>query len=237
MNVADVDAVELEVLLTECVNSVHICNNTVYSQFSGSPSGAVLTTIINTLVNLFYILLAWQHLMRETLITSGRSYWTEFTNSVTLVAYGDDLIMSVKDEFAELFNSRTISSWFATKGIVSTDSSKTSVVRPYTSLVEAEFLKRSFAFHPTRKVWMAVLAWTSVLGATQWIWECTNYHLATRVNCEMALMMSHGYGPHKFQRLKDTINSALIKKSIDPIVLTWQEVDALIYEFGYVQVF
>lgn len=66
-NVEGCDERELRVLLHECLNSVHLCHNTLYQQKAGSPSGAPITVIINTLVNQLYMLIAWEALVSATL--------------------------------------------------------------------------------------------------------------------------------------------------------------------------
>lgn len=55
-NVEGCDEAELRVLLHECLNSVHLCHNNLYQQKAGTPSGAPITVIINTLVNQIYVL-------------------------------------------------------------------------------------------------------------------------------------------------------------------------------------
>ena len=54
-HVEGVNEIEAYTLLHECLNSVHLVSNTLYQQKCGSPSGAPITVVINTLVNILYI--------------------------------------------------------------------------------------------------------------------------------------------------------------------------------------
>nr|QKN89035.1 MAG: polyprotein [Iflaviridae sp.] len=233
--VAGVDRNEMDMLMAELVNSYHIVSSTVYSQNSGSPSGNALTTVINSLVNMFYILTAWEALVGGTVLSKGKLVWEEFKRCVCLVVYGDDLIMTVKD-YEDIFNTKTITEWFQNYDITATDASKTKDVVKYTSLNDAEFLKRKFVWHPHRQVYMSQLREETIKATTQWVWSSANRDEATRVNCEVALMNAHGHGPEKYEEIRARINAALARRKIDPLTITWRELDEMIYDKGVVMI-
>lgn len=219
-HVAGVDKTEVEALLAECVNSVHICNNLVYRQKCGSPSGAPITTIINSLVNQLLILLAWEGLTQGRVKERGKYLWEEFRSHIALFVYGDDLVMAVTDDYIDIFNGQTITSWFAGYGIVATDASKSSTVKSHVPITEAEFLKRRFQRHPTREhMWLAPLSWTSIQDCSQWIWQCADKKEATVENCRAALISAHGHGPQAFEQLKTELNRALVLKKCQPLLV------------------
>nr|AWK77851.1 polyprotein [Darwin bee virus 4] len=235
-NVGEVNESELRTLLHECLNSVHLCHNTLYQQKCGSPSGAPITVVINTLVNLLYIMIAWESLTAEKRKEDGMTFaWEEFRKSVAIFCYGDDLIMSVVDKYKEIFNTITITKFFAEYGIVATDASKSEHQVANTPITQATFLKHSFRKHERHShLWQSSLDWTSINDTTQWIWECADVKLATRENCEAALLQAHGHGKRKFENFKAQINGALIKKNIQPLTLGWEEVDNKFYpELNY----
>ncbi|URA30376.1 polyprotein [Iflavirus sp.] len=232
-NVDGVDEMELTVLLMECSNSRHICTNTKYMQNAGSPSGAVLTTVINSLVNLFYILVAWEALVGKECLKKQLGVWEEFKRTVFVCVYGDDLIMTVKD-YEHLYNTVTIQQYFAKYDIVSTDATKGQEIQPYTPLICAEFLKRTFQRHPTRRLWMSKLREESIKSATQWVWESSNLLESTRINADIALKLAHGSGPVEYQKFRTVLNAALVKAKIEPITMTWEEIDSMIFDHGYV---
>lgn len=228
-NVDGVDELELTCLLEECLNSQHLCVNTLYYQKCGSPSGAPITTIINTLVNELLILIAWDLLMANNL-PEGSFAVEEYKRNVALFCYGDDLIMSVSDAIKDKFNAKTITECFSKYDIVATDASKTSEVVPYTTIEGASFLKMGFAKHEKYPhLWQSQLDWTSINDATQWVWECPDYKEATYENCKAALLQAHGHGKVKFEAFKSDVNRALISANCNPIPITWEEIDQLFY--------
>lgn len=228
-NVEGVDGTELEAMAYELVYSTHICANTVYHQKAGSPSGAPITTIINSYVNLFYISCAWL-MMFNSEVSEDCTIWEEFRKNVCVFVYGDDLIMAISDEIKDKFNAQTISAFFAQFNIVATDSTKSENITPYDTLENSSFLKHSFQHHEVfAGVWQSALDWTSVQDCTQWVWECVDYKMATYENCKMAIMLAHGHGRHKFEEFKDRVNKALARVGCNTIVLSWDEIDRMSY--------
>nr|QAY29241.1 putative RNA-dependent RNA-polymerase [Black Hill virus] len=228
-NVEGVDGTELEAMAYELVYSTHICANTVYHQKAGSPSGAPITTIINSYVNLFYISCAWL-MMFDREVGENCTIWEEFREKVCVFVYGDDLIMAISDEIKDKFNAQTISAFFARFNIVATDSTKSENIIPYDTLDNSSFLKHSFQHHVVfAGVWQSALGWTSVQDCTQWVWECADYKMATYENCKMAIMLAHGHGRHKFEEFKNRVNTALARVGCSTVVLSWDEIDRMSY--------
>jgi uncharacterized protein YoxC len=226
--VEGVDPVELECLIEENINSHHLMAGTIYQQRGGSPSGSPLTVVINSEENIAYIMLAWLNIVTPR---DDRNRWDEFNKHVVLRVYGDDLIMSVSDDYIEQFNGETIMSFFQQYGIVATDASKSASIIKYTGIDEASYLKHTFHPHPTRKgEWLAALDMESVKDTPMWIQEPIQFAEATRINAEAAIRNSYGHGPQVFNELRDTINKALRRNKIAPILLTWKELDDNFYK-------
>lgn len=218
---------ELRSLLYECINSVHAMGGLVYRQFAGSPSGAAITTVINTLVNQLYLTLAWRALCKDQALQLHSDLYSVFLHHVELVAYGDDFILSVSDMFSSLYNARTLQGYFAKYGIVATAAEKELVDIPaFVKLSEATFLKRGFKPHPKRK---RMILGPLDLGATEdipkWIWQSPNHDLATRVNVESALLEAHAHGPSYFEEKKNEYNEALKERGIQTISMQWDLLD------------
>lgn len=226
-NVEGVNVNELLALVYECIQSKHICHNTVYNQLGGSPSGAFFTTVVNSMVNQLYILLAWKHLV-------GGDNWAQtFKEKVALIVYGDDAILTVDDKYLDRFNGVTIHSFFSDHDIVSTSAEKTATIREWVPLSEATFLKRSFLPHPEREdAFLSPLAEDSILSTTQWVWKSSSIKEATRINCEAALLQAHGHGPKYFGNLKALINRALMAAKIQPITRQWKDIDNVFFGEG-----
>lgn len=229
-NVEGVDKLELDCIKEECLNSQHICINTVYYQKCGSPSGAPITTIINTLVNELLILIAWDHIMTGNALCGEKFSMEVYKENVALFCYGDDLIMSVSDKIKDVFNAKTVSEFFAQYDIVATDANKGATVVPYEPITRATFLKMHFRQHERYPhLWQSALDWTSINDTTQWVWESADYKKATYENAKAALMSAHGHGKHKFDTFKAEVNRALIMAKCEPVSITWEEIDDLFY--------
>nr|QIJ25859.1 hypothetical protein [Redbank virus] len=226
-NVEGCNETELRALLMECTNSVHAAGATVYRQFAGSPSGAPITTIINTLVNLLYLTISWEALAGEQARKEHPDIYHVMRHYTAIVAYGDDFIASVHDKYAALFNTNTIRNYLATYKIAATSADKDLVVMPdFVPISKASFLKRTFRCHDTRKeMVLGPLDMEALSEIPKWIWECLDKKAATRVNVESALMEAHGYGPKFFDQFKQTLNDALTRKGIETVSMQWDSLD------------
>nr|QKN89036.1 MAG: polyprotein [Iflaviridae sp.] len=222
-NVSGVNEAELECLVEENINSHHLMAGTVYQQRGGSPSGSPITVVINSEVNITYIMLAW---LNVASIPNEKNRWDEFNRHVVLRVYGDDLIMSVSDAYIDVFNGETIMNFFKSYGIVATDATKSASIVRSTGIAEASYLKHTFHPHPVRKgEWLAALDMESVRDTPLWIQEPIQINEATRVNAEAAIRNAYGHGPQAFNEFRDKINEALRKNKIAPVLLTWSELD------------
>ncbi|UUV42172.1 MAG: polyprotein [Pedersore iflavirus] len=226
-NVEGCDQIELKCLLMECTNSVHIAGPTVYRQYAGSPSGAAITTIINTLVNLLYMVIAWRALAGEKARKIHPDIYHVMSKKTCLIAYGDDFIMSVADDFKELFNTNTIKNFFSKNGIVATSAEKDLIDTPdFVTIREASFLKRGFRAHDTRsEMILGPLDKTAMEEIPKWIWQCSDKKAATRVNVESALLEAHAHGPQYFNEWKNELNKQLARKGIATTGLSWKDLD------------
>lgn len=205
-------------------NSLHIVRNLIYSQLAGSPSGASITTVLNCLVNLLY-------LYSFLVSVYGVDLELDFIiKHFRIVVYGDDVIMCVSDSQIDKVNMLTMKAWFGEHLINITPTSKDGDIdKPYISLLEAEFLKRSFALHPHSQNnmvnYLAPIRDNVITDCAQWCWKSSNHTAATVENADQALRLAYGKGPDYFNTLKIKLNSALIDIGVTPMTLTWQELD------------
>lgn len=224
-NVEGTDEQELNVLLDECIHSTHLCGNLVYQQRAGSPSGAAFTTEINSIVNQLYVFIAWSELI------GGFCMWEKFKANVELCVYGDDLIMSVSDEYIDRFNGQTITSFFADYGITATGASKQGDTPKCLPLWQSVFLKHGFGNHETRPhIYQAKFVEETLYDVCQWIHECCDHKEATRENVISMMWLAHGHGKKFFNRLLTDVNAALRRARISPVVISWEEIDNEAYE-------
>lgn len=221
----------LRCIIYECLQSMHICNNTVYQQGAGSPSGAVFTTTVNTIVNQLYLLLAWEALVPKQDLQNP---FITFKQNVELYCFGDDGIFSVKDEYLDIYNMKTIMAYFKEFGIVATDANKTGEDKIWEEVSEAQFLKRGFKPHPTQhNMWLPPLKFESIKSCTQWVWKAENMKDATRVNANAALMELYTHGKETFTEYKIILNKALRKMKIAPLTGTWEDFDEMFMTEGF----
>jgi len=107
--------------------------------FHGSnPSGHPLTTVLNSLVNSLYMRYAYIQLNPKCEVRS-------FKRNVKLITYGDDNIMTVSSS-ATWFNHTAIQCVLSQSDIVYTMADKEAESKPFISLFEASFLKRTFRY-------------------------------------------------------------------------------------------
>lgn len=236
--VEEVVEAEIDVLGEEHYNSKHIMIDYVYRQFSGGPSGDPLTVVKNGLVNELYVLFAWIHLIEPTIneYNDIESLFTLFYKNVYLCVYGDDLIMSVKEEYIGRFNGVTITQFFAEYGISATSADKATKIEPYKSLADSTFLKSGFVPHPKWKgEWLSPLEELSITETPRWIFESPNHEQATLVNCEAAIRNAYGHGPEFFNKFKNKINEALAEKDLPGIQINWEDIDCNFFEKYYIK--
>lgn len=231
-NVEDVNELELRAILQECTNSVHAAGATVYRQFAGSPSGAPITTIINTLVNLLYLHISWEALAHQTALSEHPDIYDVFRKNVALVCYGDDFIASVSDKYKQIFNTNTIRNFLAQYKIAATSADKDLIDVPdFVPISHASFLKRTFRCHDTRsELVLGPLDSEALNEIPKWIWQCADKKTATRINVNSALMEAHAYGPKFFETYKQKLNDALARAKIDPVSPTWKTLDDMWFE-------
>lgn len=107
--------------------------------YGSNPSGHPLTTIINCIVNIMYMMIAVKEIERDT----GKSEvdYDNFFDSFSLLTYGDDNIGSSRLDY---INHTAISDALAHFGVPYTMADKESKSRPFISIEEADFLKRRF---------------------------------------------------------------------------------------------
>jgi hypothetical protein len=109
---------------------------TVITFFGSNPSGHPLTVVINSIVNSLYMRLVFLSLGKDPKL---------FQDSVSLMTYGDDNIMSSRDDD---FNHTAIQLELGKLGIEYTMADKDAVSKPFIHLSEATFLKRYFRWSP-----------------------------------------------------------------------------------------
>ena len=135
-NYSDRDLEIMRGIATEITYPTYDYFGTLVQFFGSNPSGHPLTVIINSLVNSLYMRYAYYTIAKED------GWWKipPFRKVVSLMTYGDDNIMTVKEGFSGVNHTR-IASVFEAMGIKYTMADKDAESVPYIHLSEASFLK------------------------------------------------------------------------------------------------
>lgn len=214
-------------LAEELIGSLHLCVDLVYKVGAGIPSGSPITVVLNSLVNIFYLFVAWD-LLSVSWPYELQSF-QKFYDNVVLFTYGDDFIFSVSELYKDLFNTNTISACLSKFNIKLTDAFKGDVVTPYTTLIEASFLKNSFVFWGGR--WWAGLDQKQIYDMVNWVQKSNDINAATIENAQMALLHAHGWGPSFFGRFRATLCDAFVKHDIVFCPRSFAEIHRLKVDF------
>lgn len=147
------------ILWMEVYNSRHVIDGIVYEWFSSLPSGHPFTIIINTIYNHIQARYTW-------LRSVGSLH--RFTDNTYIIGCGDDIVYSVKDEYAEKYNDVVMQKYCKEIGLEYTNAAKTGVDAGGKTIIEIEFLKRSFVFDNADHRWIAPLHLKSVIKMVDW---------------------------------------------------------------------
>uniref|UniRef100_A0AAT9J7W0 RNA1 polyprotein n=1 Tax=Dendrobium palpebrae cholivirus TaxID=3115809 RepID=A0AAT9J7W0_9SECO len=127
-------------LMRAAVTRKLIIRNDVYQIKGGTPSGFALTVMINSLVNEFYIRLAWKNLVPHKSLAT----YDIFSQHVHFSVYGDDNVVSFSDDVKLWYNLETISGKLKERGVILTDGRKSGKILPSQTFEEIDFLKRKW---------------------------------------------------------------------------------------------
>lgn len=127
-------------------------NGDLVTFWGSNPSGHPLTVIINSIANSLY--------MRYTFVTSGHNV-DDFSDSVSLMTYGDDNIMSVSKDCSG-FDHTVIVGELEKIGVVYTMADKESESVPFVNIKDANFLKRGWRWDQAQGVYTAPLEEESI---------------------------------------------------------------------------
>jgi hypothetical protein len=131
-------------------------NGTLATFMKNHVSGQIMTVIINSFANSAYLRMAYRRCIPED------SDLVHFSERVRLVTYGDDFIVSVKPDYTDRLNFRTIKDAMATFGIEITPASKEMGVYNTTQIEKLDFLKRNFLFSDDLNRWVGPLKEKSI---------------------------------------------------------------------------
>lgn len=129
----------MRAVATEVAYPITNVGGTVVEFYGTNPSGHSLTTVINSIVNVLYMMLACKDISVEEGMTVDFELF--FEKYMSILTYGDDNIASSN---VDRFNHTTISRALKKYGVEYTMADKESDSVPFIDILEASFLKRYF---------------------------------------------------------------------------------------------
>jgi hypothetical protein len=129
-------------------------NGTFSIKLKGLPSGHMLTLIINSIVNVLLMMVAFFLLCPDR--------FEDFFDLVTPATLGDDNLSGVDESVADRFNVQTVAPLYHSWGYHVTNANKSDELASFVSREEAVFAKRRFRFEPAIGCYVAPLEKDSI---------------------------------------------------------------------------
>jgi len=192
-----------DVLFEDVVSSFHICEGKVYQWNKSLPSGVPLTVMINSIYNLVATRIVW---MLET----DRSMM-EFNETISMIAYGDDNVISVGDQVKDEFTQEIMARGFEKIGMIYTDENK-NTFSDYRTLQEVTFLKRGFRFDEGLMRYVGPLEPDSITEMLNWYHKTGNPDVGLALNVSVAMREWSKHGEKVFSDEYNRIMSKLSDK-------------------------
>nr|BBM81632.1 polyprotein [Grapevine fabavirus] len=154
-------------LLLACTERKGIAGKMLYTIGCGIPSGFPLTVILNSIFNEFLVRYIYRSIAKDNEL--GALVESSFDQFVTMVAYGDDNLISVAAPARSWFNGETLKTAMQRIGIVITDGvDKTLPTLAFRELQRCDFLKRGFVLDRHGR-WRAPLERESLYAQLTWV--------------------------------------------------------------------
>uniref|UniRef100_A0AAT9JAZ8 Genome polyprotein n=1 Tax=Pagoda dogwood waikavirus TaxID=3115792 RepID=A0AAT9JAZ8_9SECO len=185
-----------------------------YSQ--GMPSGFAMTVIFNSMVNYYFMALAWMDIVEKSPL-SHQADLESFSSYTKLVTFGDDNVVAVSPYFQDFYNLRTVAAFLSEYGITYTDDAKNPIHMSETvvPIESVTFLKRGFVkVDKAGLLWKAPLSKLSIEEQCHWIRQIEVPVEALQQNVFGALFEASIHGEEYFDdfygRLKDAFDRVMI---------------------------
>jgi hypothetical protein len=189
--------------------------------YAMNPSGNNITVQINSIVNVLYLMMAFDDL-------DGR----DFFDFVRLITYGDDASLNTE---SKVFTFQALRKWFADKNLKITLPDKTDTAMEVDlSFSEVDFLKRVDTFIEELGVFLGALDEDSILKSLMWhipSKEVTvREQMSQSINCAVGQWFNHGRAVYEYRvaQLKEALSEVgwvenCVNISYDDRVVAWRE--------------
>lgn len=202
------------VLWEEIIHTNQLAINLSYFTHLGNPSGNPLTTIVNSISNMFYSYIVWLVKSRETLArTQEFGTVQSFEKHVAFVVYGDDMQQSVDVRVQHFYNLATFNEVLNPFGIKVTNPDK-SEGNSDQLMPNALGTMLKFGYRKVGRVVLPTMELGVVYEMLNWIRECPDHVEALKQNCEASLRFCFFHGSKEFAKLRKALVVVLNQKDL-----------------------
>lgn len=186
----EVNALVRQILLATCLNTYHIVEDFIILILQGNPSGNVLTTILNCIVNMVFIRLFYIKNVRKDLL--------QFEQMVLSWFYGDDNLISVNEKIKHVLTMPNYQQFLYKYGMKYTSITKDEITQDHVYFQDLEFLKRNWCKHPHYNYYRAQLKLDTIMEIPRWS-ESDPTNMMDQMNRFNACLLElSNYGKTKF---------------------------------------
>jgi hypothetical protein len=213
-NDSDENKLIRRVLIKTCLSSYHIVDDIIFFFRQGNPSGNVLTTIINIIVNMFCARYAYLRLVNGTDLH-------KFNELVKAWFYGDDNLLAIHKSIQHLMNMVTYSNIMQELNMIYTTPDKSEIKILLYDIHAIDFLKRKFIKDKKYNIYLAQLNEDVVMEIARWS-ECDPTRMEDQLNrFNTTLLEIANYGKQKFDKIQQIFkkycyNLIQLNYTIDP---------------------
>jgi len=180
--------------------SPHIFHDIVYLWCKGQPSGNPTTAVSNSWLSCIGVRLCYYNIFKTL---------KDFARYIYIIAYGDDILISVHPKIRHLFNPKTLSDAFKLIGMTFTTEAKGEQTEEFRGIHEVTFLKRAFAYDEDLHYWFAPLDIRSIRESCNWIRKSGSATDATVMNAEDAVVELYQHSRRTFTEYQHKLRNAV----------------------------
>lgn len=228
------------VLFWDLINSIVLNGRRAYLLTHSLPSGHPLTTIINTLYNIFRSFLEYICILMTKIDPNydETQHWKDlvifmidfpidnfvhkfdfkiYLQNVEGGFYGDDLVLSVSDEFIQFYNYQTIKQANLYLGHKYTTSEKSDIIdRVSDRFGDANILKRHFVWNEMHFRYVAPLELSVILDIPNWVKRGHDVRDQTVLNIEVAARELSLHSKYLYDNFINDYTAILVPMGLHP---------------------
>ena len=207
----------IDSVLYEVSNSYIQHDDTIYQKFRGMISGFPGTAEVNTLVH--WLLLLYFYMRLAPLAYRNMP---AFLYHVSVLVYGDDIIISFSDEIKHWFNGVTIANQYGVMGYPVTSASKSGEIEPWKSIWDATFLKSTW--RPLQShIYIRKMEASVAYDLLYWVRAKNDPDEQFMMNVIDAIRIMYGHGREEYDEFVRRLNRWLNRTGFAPVTYTYDD--------------